>query len=100
MPSKNARKRALKAPESNTTNPPISTITLGEEEPSGAPTTPLYPSPTVESSYPLRPLLSTPEHALQDAQEPAGPANDTQPEPQSNEELEVVRRRSCLGRRK
>jgi hypothetical protein len=89
MPPKIARKRAPKATESNTTNPPISTITLGEEEPFRALATPDL-SPTVGFSYPLRPLFSTPKRALQDTQEPAGPSNDTQSESQSNEELEVA----------
>ena len=59
MPPKNAPKRATKAPESNPTTPPISTITLGEEETLTAPNTPPFIEPTLESTYPLEPLLNT-----------------------------------------
>jgi hypothetical protein len=48
-------KRTPKALESTLSNPPISTITLGEEEPLIAPSNPTF---TVESAYPLEPLIS------------------------------------------
>jgi hypothetical protein len=100
MPPKNARKRAAKAPESNPTNAPISTITFGEEETPTAPTAPPSPTPAVESSYPLCPLLSTPERTFQDTQEPADPTNDTQPEqpePQANGTQELVVKKKKLS---
>jgi hypothetical protein len=83
MPPRNVRKHATKAPESDPATAAISAVTLGEEEP--PPTTPPSPTPTVES-YLLRLLLSTPERALEDAQEPTGPANDTQLESLGNKE--------------
>jgi hypothetical protein len=49
------RKRTAKALESTLLNPPISTITLGEEEPLIAPLNLTF---TVESAYPLEPLIS------------------------------------------
>ena len=48
-------KRTAKALESTLLNPPISTITLGEEEPLIAPLNLTF---TVESAYPLEPLIS------------------------------------------
>ena len=90
MLPKNARKRAAKAPDSNSTNTLNSTITLGEEEPPTALITPPDLSLIVKSSYPLRPLLLTPERTLHDTQETIDLANDTQLDWQPNEELEVV----------
>jgi hypothetical protein len=49
------RKRTAKALESTLLNPPISTITLGEEEPLIAPLNLTF---TVESAYPLELLIS------------------------------------------
>src|SRR5271156_3396849 len=66
MPLRKAGKRANKAPKATELNVPDSTITLGKEEAPAAPT-------TLESVYPLCPLLSTPEHAAQEAQPTAAP---------------------------
>jgi hypothetical protein len=66
------RKRTAKALESTLLNPPISTITLGEEEPLIAPLNLTF---TVESAYPLEPLISndtsteTQEDAIQSSSE-------------------------------
>ena len=49
------RKRTLKALESTLSNPLISTITLGEEEPLITPSNSTF---TVESAYSLEPLIS------------------------------------------
>jgi hypothetical protein len=48
------RKRTPKALKSTLSSPLISTITLGEEEPLIAPSNPTF---TVESAYPLEPLI-------------------------------------------
>jgi hypothetical protein len=48
-------KRTPKALESTLSNPPISTITLGEEEPLIGPSNLTF---NVESAYPLKPLIS------------------------------------------
>ena len=49
------RKRTLKVLESTLSNRPISTITLDEEEPLVTPSNSAF---TVESAYPLEPLIS------------------------------------------
>jgi hypothetical protein len=67
-------KRATKAPTEHPLATPISTITLSEEQPQ---TTPLNAA-LIETSYPLCPLLSTPERILHDTQDNTPPVNDTQ----------------------
>ena len=52
LPTKTC-KYTPKVPKSTPLNPPISTITSGEEEPS---ITPLNPTLTIESTYPLEPV--------------------------------------------
>ena len=59
MPPKTARKRAVKASVSTLLVPPDSTITLDKEETLIALNTPPSIEPTIESIYPLEPLLDT-----------------------------------------
>src|SRR5271156_1098851 len=77
MPLRKAGKRANKAPKATELNVPDSTITLGKEEAPAAPT-------TLESVYPLCPLLSTPEHAAQEAQPTAAPLAPAAQQTQEN----------------
>ena len=65
MPPKTARRQNTKAPDSNTTNTLISTITLGDKEPKIALITPLDTIlVTISSPYSLEPLLSQDALAL------------------------------------
>ena len=85
MPLRKAGKRANKAPKATELNVPDSTITLGEEEAPAAPTTPPPAAPApLESVYSLCPLLSTPEHAAQEAQPTAAPLAPAAQQTQEN----------------
>ena len=85
MPLRKAGKRANKAPKATELNVHDSTITLGEEEAPAAPTTPPPAAPAaLESVYSLCPLLSTPEHAAQEAQPTAAPLAPAAQQTQEN----------------
>jgi hypothetical protein len=85
MLPRKAGKRANKAPKATELNVPDSTITLGEEEAPAAPTTPPLAAPiALESVYPLCPLLSTPERAVQEAQPTAAPLAPAAQQTQEN----------------
>ena len=93
MPPKTARRRNTKAPDSNTTNTPISTVTLGDEEPEIAPIAPPDATlVTISSPYPLEPLFSQDALALalsNDILQPLAYANSTDSNTQGNSTPEV-----------
>lgn len=74
MTRSTGRKCAAKAPIEPPPDAPVSTITLGEEEPQTAPPNAVLQ----ETSCPLRPLLLTPERVELDTPNEATPIDNTQ----------------------